>query len=216
MKLNKWINKAKKPVLYFCCSFLFLSLIHTFKVNQSYKMLAEEQVKKTVELWIEKDLPKVSEIAKTKDSSFDIKTGFEEITELQEILDGYIYESVDYKINAVSVNSSNEDSPIVKAKVTITNYNNLEVLKTVINQLIQTDIKVDINYNFNDFIKENIDSIKKACQSIKKDYEKVVIINFTYDKQFYLPLEDNNDFYNALSGNMLKFKKEVKEIDVKI
>lgn len=216
MKLNKWINKAKKPVLYFCCSFLFLSLVHTFKVNQSYKMLAEEQIKETVELWKEKDLLKVSEIAKIEESSFEIKTGFEEITELQEVLDEYIYESVDYKINAVSVNSANEDTPIVKAKVTITNYNNLEVLKTVINQLIQTDIKVDINYNFNDFIKDNIESIKKACQSIKKDYEKVVIVNFTYDNQFYLHFEDNKEFYNALSGNMLKFKEEVKEIDVKI
>ena len=95
-------------------------------------------------------------------------------------------------------------------------YNNLEVIDTVIETLLNDNSKITKDYQHDKFVESNEDSILKATQEVEKTSQKKMIIYMECeDNEWTSPYQNNKNFYDAMSGGMITFSESVNtEVDI--
>lgn len=197
----------------------FFSLIFTcvFFIKDNIKK--QEQVKDTIATlfddWKEHDKDAIYEISNEKES-FEYVTGFENNEVITEIIEKHIYEGPEYTLDDIVIEGIGHKNAKASAQINLTTYNNMEVLDTIINELLNDNTKVTKDYEHKEFVEHNQDSIKQATKNIKKESKKTVIIYLECENnKWTIPYENNVDFYDALSGGMISFSQSV-DTDVEI
>lgn len=205
-------SQIKKGICIFLGCFLILNSISLIKDNYEYRRQIHNELNTLTELWNKKDISQVSQIAKTSPESFLIETGFENTEDIYKIIETHIFGEVEFQESNLTIDNWSLETPVAKGKIVVCTYDNLAILNEVIEQLVNDDTEIDMNYNHEDFVKRNLVSIQEAIKDTKKDYIKTIIVTFDYDKEndkWFIPFESNKEFYNAISGNMISFNEEV-------
>lgn len=211
------MKKIKKRVMLFLIVFAIcftsLTIIYTFKDNLRKTDLAKQTIEILVDSWKKQDMDKVSLLAGEESTFLNVQTGFEKYEDINTILNEHIYNEVECEIKDIHINMWNlKEEQTGQVKLVIKTYNNLEVLDCVIKSLVTANSKVDKDYTHTEFIKENISRIKKEISEIQKEYSKIVIVSMKYDEiesKWTVPYKDNEDFYIALSGDILLMKEKI-------
>lgn len=202
---------AKMLMSVFMC-FALLLVIGVLKDNYRQRIQIQAKVESLFIAWNNKNIEEIAEISQTAPERFIIETGFENNQDIHNIIEEHIYGNVSYQIQTMTVDNWSSHIPYSKAKITVTTYNNLEILDKIIEQLVNDDTQIDINYNHEEFLTRNIEKIKSAVHTIKRNYQKTFIVEFYYDdkkQQWFIPFDENEEFYNAVSGNMIDFNENV-------
>ena len=202
---------AKMMLSVFMC-FLLLLVIGMLKDNYRQRTQIHERIECLFTAWNSRNFQEIGEISQATPESFIIETGFENNQDIHNIIEEHIYRDVVYQIQTTTVDNWSSRIPYSKAKITVTTYNNLEILDKIIEQLVNDDTQIDINYNHEEFLTRNIEKIKSAVNKIERNYQKTFIVEFHYDdksQQWFIPFDKNKEFYNAVSGNMIEFNENV-------
>lgn len=208
----KNIQMKKKVLLeglkVFCSVLLIFSVVYYIKDNIRKRDEVTHIIHDLMTSWNNQDMERVSMISQKNE--FVFTTGFENNIDISKIINNHIFGEVEYDLLSMKIVGLGQDNSLAQATIHLKTYNNLEVLDTIIEQLLKDTSEVTMEYNHEDFINQNIESIKEAVQGIQKDSEKTVIIYLEQkEKQWIIPYENNEEFYNSLSGNLITFNKEV-------
>ena len=210
--MNK--HNFKKYTILFLIIFLIFNFVYF--ISDSYQK--KEEITTTITnlntAWHEKDFDTLKDISKNDSRIYQFQTGFENNKIIKEELDKHIYENTEIKINKISSKYHNKKTT-GKAKVVVTTYNNLEVLDICIKTLVNQENQINYNYNHKDWIQKNSNLLKDKMTKIEKSYSKIVLVNLVYNSElnkWEIPFENNYDFYNILSGNMIELNQKLKSI----
>lgn len=218
--MKKILNKhsIKNLIIYMFFFSLIFSAVYFIKDN----IKKQEEVKNTIQTlfkdWNGQNMEGIYNIS-NEEKAFHYSTGFEDNEVINEIVEKHIYEGPEYELLDKTMAIEGIGKKDAKASVTINlkTYNNLEVLDTIIAQLLNDDSKITKDYEHEEFVKSNESSIKDATKDIKKTSQKTLIIYLECnDGKWTIPYAHNIELYNAMSGGIITFSQSVNtEVDIK-
>ena len=198
----------QKTIIVFSIIFISLSMLWLMKDYSQHYEMAKEEIQTLFNEWHEGNIDTVGDIARIKEEELTIQTGFENYEDIQNIIHEKIYTGPEYQLNQLTIKKENQQY-IADGKIIINTYDNLKIMNAIIEILLQDNSSIEMNYSQDDFINQNIDNIKNEINKYTKDFSKIVIVHMEYDentKKWYIPFDKNNEFYNAISGNMIQLK----------
>lgn len=204
---------SKKAIKNLIIYTFFFVLIFTSVYFIKDNVKKQNEVKETIQIlfkdWNNQDMESIYKVSGEKES-FQYSTGFEDNAVITEIMEKHIYEGPEYQLQDLEIEGIGKKDAKASATIDLTTYNNLEVLDTVINQLLNDNSKITKDYEHEDFVKSNEDGILEATKDIKKSSQKTLIIYLECKgNKWSIPYSHNKDFYDALTGGMITFTESV-------
>lgn len=199
----------KKLFIYTFFFSLIFTCVYFIKDNVTKQNEVKETIASLFNVWNEQDKDAIYEISNEKEA-FEYVTGFENNEVITDIIETHIYEGPEYTFDDIVIEGIGHRNAKASAQINLTTYNNMEVLNTIINELLNDNSKVTKDYKHEEFVAHNQDSIKEATKNIKKESKKTVIIYLECeDGKWSIPYRNNIEFYDALSGGMISFSNTV-------
>lgn len=216
MTTNKII---KKIIIYTFFFTLIFSTVYFIKDNVEKQKEIKETIAFLFDNWHSQNMEGIYNISKTKaeDNIFQYKTGFEENEVISDIINKHIYEGPEYDLDRdIVIDGIGKKDAKASVTISMHTYNNLEVIDTVIETLLNDNSKITKDYQHDKFVESNEDSILKATQEVEKTSQKKMIIYMECeDNEWTIPYQNNKNFYDAMSGGMITFSESVNtEVDI--